>query len=680
MLPEYYTRPSSAGLTWIIEAIEKLRNPSRRAPAATATMIPAGGPPEGVVPLFFARSVYFGIAPQAFSFLVPLPGRTRNGTSPATRRAPGRRSCVHPSARSSKRPIFFTLQIASVILCLLCIAGLQLQGQTTAEKADGHSAAGPIFINVSRNWGVNFKHESKHSSQKYLPETMGAGVAAFDYDNDGLLDLFFVNAAELEDPMPAEAVPDKSQPSYWNRLYRNNGKGSFRDVTEAAGLAGHSYGMGVAVGDYDNDGDSDLYVTNFGSNILYRNDGDGTFSDVTKDAGVSGGGWSASAVFVDYDHDGLLDLIVARYLEWDFSTNRWCGERGYYRSYCHPKHFEPATYLVYHNKGSGVFEDVSEASGFAKHPGKGLGIAINDFDHDGRIDIAVANDSFPQQLFRNSGDGTFDEVGLLAGVAYDEDGNTFAGMGLDFTDYDNDGWPDLFINALANERYALYRNKEGSFEYVTGPSHVGVITAVHSGWGTAFLDYDNDGWKDLFVAQGHVMDNIELTQPSLRYREPFLLMKNLRGKFQDVSEQSGDPFLVPRPGRGAVAADLDNDGFLDLVVNCNNEPSVILRNEGVPSRHWLVVNTVGTVSNRDGIGAQVRIISESGLEQHETVSTAGSYLSSGDKRVHFGLGGEKNVRLLEVRWPSGIVQRIENVAADQILTVQEPEDAVEQDP
>ncbi len=606
---------------------------------------------------------------------------TCNGNSPVTRRDATRQIWGHVSARSNKRTFCRALKMASVILCLLTrIGGLRLSGQATLGAAEEGSDVRPIFTDVGRSWGVNFKHESKHSSQKYLPETMGAGVAAFDYDKDGFLDLFFVNAAELVDPMPAEAVPDKSQPRYWNRLYRNNGKGSFRDVTEAAGLEGHSYGMGVAVGDYDNDGDSDLYVTNFGSNILYRNDGDGTFSDVTNDAGVSGGAWSVSAVFVDYDNDGLLDLIVARYLDWDFSNNKWCGERGYYRSYCHPRHFEPVTYLAYHNEGHGVFEDVSQASGFAKHPGKGLGIAINDFDHDGRIDIAVANDSSPQQLFRNVGDGRFDEVGLLAGVAYDEDGDTFAGMGLDFTDYDNDGWPDLFINALANERYALYRNKKGSFEYVTGPSQVGVITAVHSGWGTAFLDYDNDGWKDLFVAQGHVMDNIELKQPSMRYLEPFLLMKNSQGKFQDVSEQSGDPFLVARPGRGAVAADLDNDGFLDLVVNCNNEPSVILKNEGVPGRHWLTVNTVGGVSNRDGIGAQVLVISESGLEQHAMVSTAGSYLSSGDKRVHFGLGGDQKVRLLEVRWPSGIVQRIENVAADQILTVKEPEEATEQEP
>ena len=452
----------------------------------------------------------------------------------------------------------------------------------------------------------------------------------------------------------------------------------FSDVTEAAGLAGHSYGMGVAVGDYDNDGSPDLYVTNFGANILYNNNGDGTFTDVTQEARVSGGGWSVSAAFVDYDQDDLLDLIVTRYLDWDFSKNKWCGEPPPgYRAYCHPKEFGPVHHLVYRNHGNGVFEDVSKQTGFARHPGKALWIALNDFNRDGALDIAVANDSFPQQLFHNAGDGTFTKMGLLAGIAYDEDGKTFAGMGIDFADYDNDGWPDLFINALANERYALYRNNKGSFEYVTGPSQVGVITVLHSGWGTSFLDYDNDGWKDLFVAQGHVEDHIELQQPLVRYLEPFLLMKNVQGKFQDVSDQGGDSFLVPRPGRGAVAVDLDNDGFLDLAVNCNNEPSVILKNQGVPSRHWLLVDTVGAVSNRDGIGAHVRIISESGFEQHATVSRAGSYLSSGDKRVHFGLGGDKKVRLLEVRWPSGIVQRIENVAADRILTVQEPEDAAE---
>ena len=426
----------------------------------------------------------------------------------------------------------------------MCIEDLRLQGQTTSEKADVHSAAGPIFIDVSRSWGVNFKHESKHSSQKYLPETMGAGVAALDYNDDGLVDLFFVNAAELRDPMRVDAAPDKSQPRYWNRLYRNDGNGKFSDVTEAAGLAGHSYGMGVAVGDYDNDGSPDLYVTNFGANILYNNNGDGTFTDVKQEARVSGGGWSVSAASVDYDQDDLLDLIVTRYLDWDFSKNKWCGEPPPgYRAYCHPKEFGPVHHLVYRNHGNGVFEDVSKQTGFARHPGKALWIALNDFNRDGALDIAVANDSFPQQLFHNAGDGTFTEIRLLAGIAYDEDGKTFAGMGIDFADYDNDGWPDLFINALANERYALYRNNKGSFEYVTGPSQVGVITVLHSGWGTSFLDYDNDGWKDLFVAQGHVEDHIELQQPLVRYLEPFLLMKNVQGKFPGCF----------RPGRRLVS-------------------------------------------------------------------------------------------------------------------------------
>ncbi len=586
----------------------------------------------------------------------------------------GRIIRVYRQRQPKKQPFVLPLRLKSLILLTLVSSGAPgLVGQKGVEKVNTQVPAPPTFVDVSQRSGIGFKHESKHSSQKYLLETMGAGVAAFDYNDDGLVDLFFVNAAELRDPMPVDAVPDKSQPRYWNRLYRNDGNGKFSDVTEAAGLAGHSYGMGVAVGDYDNDGSPDLYVTNFGANILYNNNGDGTFTDVTEEARVSGEGWSVSAAFVDYDQDSLLDLIVTRYLDWDFSKNKWCGEpRPGYRSYCHPKEFAPVHHLVYRNQGNGVFEDVSKRTGFARHPGKALGIALNDFDRDGALDIAVANDSFPQQLFHNMGNGTFTEIGLLAGIAYDEDGKTFAGMGIDFTDYDNDGWPDLFINALANERYALYRNNEGSFEYVTGPSQVGVITTLHSGWGTRFMDYDNDGWKDLFVAQGHVLDNIELTHPSLRYLERFLLMKNMHGRFQDVSKRSGDPFHVIRAGRGAVAADFDNDGFLDLAINCNNQRSVILRNQGVAGRHWLIVNTVGVVSNRDGIGAQIRLVSESGSEQHLTVTGSSSYLSSGDKRVHFGLGPDKSVRLLEITWPSGIVQRMEKLSADQILTVREP--------
>ena len=532
----------------------------------------------------------------------------------------------------------------------------------------------PVFINAAARSRITFRHQASRTSQKYLPESMSGGVAMLDYDNDGRLDLFFVNGAALRDPMPAGARPDKSDPKFWNRLYRNNGDGTFTDVTEHSGVQGHSYGMGVAAGDYDNDGFQDIYVTNFGSNILYHNNGDGTFTDVTSHAGVAAGGWSVGACFVDYDRDGRLDLIVTRYVDWDFSKNPVCGgNQPRYRGYCHPDLFAPVASILYHNNGDGTFSDVSEKSGIGRSPGKALGVAINDYNLDGWPDIVVANDSFPQQLFRNNRDGTFTETALPLELAYDEDGKTFAGMGVDFADYDNDGWPDIFVNALANQRYALYRNMQGrSFDYVSGPSGVAGITQMHSGWGARFFDYDNDGWKDLFIAQGHVMDNIELTQPSERYREPPLLMHNTGGRFVDVSRSSGEPFRAPLVARGAAFGDLNNDGFLDLAVNCNDAPPLVLMNQGGNGNHWLIVNTTGTKSNRDGIGARLKLTGESGKAQYGFVSAAGSYLSASDKRVHFGLGTDRSARLLEITWPSGTVQRIENVKADQVLAVREP--------
>jgi enediyne biosynthesis protein E4 len=535
-------------------------------------------------------------------------------------------------------------------------------------------AALPQFRDITAASGVRFKNEASHTPEKYLLESMTGGVALLDYDGDGWLDLFFVNGALLKNPMGPDDKPDKSDPKYWNRLYRNNRDGAFTDVTEKAGVRGHSYGMGAAVGDYDNDGRPDLYVTNFGRNILYHNNGDGTFTDVTEKAGVAGGGWSVSACFVDFDRDGRLDLIVTRYLDWDFSRNPYCGERkAGYRAYCHPDQFKAVTHLVYRNNGDGTFTDVSAKSGVAAAPGKGLGIAINDFDRDGWPDLFIANDSFPQQLFRNKRDGTFEEIGLIQGVAYDDDGHAFAGMGADFQDYDNDGWPDVFVNALANQRYGLFRNVSGAFEYVSGPSQVAALTQQHSGWGAKFADFDNDGWKDLFVGQGHVMDNIELTQPSLKYLEPPLLLRNTgNGKFVDISARSGDIFRTPLAARGAAFGDLNNDGFLDVAINCNDRPAVILRNEGGNGNHWLMLDLVGTASNRDGIGAKIRVVSESGLVQHAMVSRAGSYLSSNDKRAHFGLGSAKRAALVEIAWPSGTLQKLKDVAADRIVKVEEP--------
>ncbi len=493
-----------------------------------------------------------------------------------------------------------------------------------------------------------------------------------DYDNDGWLDLFFVNGASIQDPMPRGATVDKSAPRFWNRLYRNNRDGTFTDVTENAGMKGHSYGMGVATGDYDNDGNVDLLVTNLGGNILYHNNGDGTFTDVTAKAGVAGAGWCTGACFVDYDRDGRLDLVVSRYVEWDYSLSVYCGQhKPGYRAYCHPDQFNAISHLVFHNNGDGTFTDVSKRCGMATAFGKGLGIAINDFDGDGWPDIFVANDSMPEQLFRNKHDGTFEEVALASGVAYDEMGHVFAGMGTDFGDYANSGWPGVFVNALANQKYKLYRNERGRFQDVTDSSGMGALTIAHSGWGSKWMDFDNDGRLDLFVAQGHVMDNIELTEPTLRYRESPLLLRNQGNSFRDVSAQCGPAFRNRVAARGAAFGDLNNDGRIDIAINCNNGPALVLRNLANTGNHWLSLSLVGSASNRDAIGARIRLVS-SGVQQTRFVSTAGSYISASDKRVHFGLGAAKKAQSIEITWPSGTVQLLESVPADQILTVHEP--------
>jgi len=531
------------------------------------------------------------------------------------------------------------------------------------------------FADVTAAVGLTFTHANSATSNKYLIETMGGGVALLDYDHDGRLDIFFVNGARLEDPMPAGKQPDKHDPAFWNRLYRQRADGTFVDVTEAAGLTGRdqtAYGMGVAAADYDNDGDTDLYVTGYGANTLYRNNGDGTFTDVTQRAGVSGGGWSASAGFVDYDNDGALDLFVTRYVDWTFATNGRCGEqRPGYRAYCHPDNYRGVANLLFHNNGDGTFADVSAKAGVADANGKGLGVAFADYDDDGFTDVYVANDSVQSFLYHNLQGRGFEEVGLLAGVGFTDDGKTFAGMGVDFADYDNDGRPDLIVTDLSNERYRLYRqNEDHSFRDATHVSGVGGVTLPYSGWGTRFVDYDNDGWKDLFVAQGHVMDTIEKTAPNLRYKQPPLLLRNESGRFVRVTP--GPAFEQDRAGRGAAFGDLDDDGDLDIVLGTVGEPAIVLRNEGGASRHWLRIVTAGTRSNRDGIGCRVKVVSASGLTQHFTISTAAGYLSASDKRLLVGLGDDASARLVEVRWPSGAVQRFDQVPAGTTLVATEP--------
>lgn len=531
-------------------------------------------------------------------------------------------------------------------------------------------ASHPRFTDVTGKLGLNYVNQASHTSRKYLIETMGPGVALFDYENDGRLDIFVVNGAPLKDPTPKGTIPEKTGPKYWNRLYHQKADGTFEDVTERAGLQGAGYGMGVAVGDYDNDGYEDLYVTAYGGNKLYHNNGDGTFTDVTEKARVSGSGWSTSAAWIDLDGDGLLDLVVLRYVQWDFD-DLWCGEHKQgYRAYCHPDFFKPIAPQVYHNDGNGRFSEVSEKIGIAK-PGKGLGIALADYDRDGRTDVFVANDSMPEFLYHNKG-GTFEEVGLISGVAVDGEGHSYAGMGVDFADYNNDDLPDLVVTDLANQMYAVYRNiGDGTFSYESYPSGIGRMTMTHSGWGVRLMDYDNDGWKDLLIAQGHDLDTIELTFPNLRYREPMLLAHNTGHGFADVSAEAGSVFREAWVGRGVAVGDIDNDGRLDAVVTTNDGPLYVLRNETRTTNHWLILNLVGHKSNRDAIGAEVRIVDGKNV-QMATVTTASSYLSSGDKRVHFGLGKESIAQRIEIRWPSGIQQTLKNVRGDQILRVDEP--------
>jgi len=531
------------------------------------------------------------------------------------------------------------------------------------------------FTDITQASGINFKHENSATSNKYLVETMGGGVALLDYDNDGRLDIFFTNGAQIDDPMPAEKLPDKSDRKFRNRLYHQNSDGTFADVTEKAGLTGmpeNHYDMGVAVGDYDNDGFEDIYVTGYGGNTLYHNNGNGTFTDVTRRAGVGGGGWSASAGFFDYDNDGNLDLMVTRYIDWTFKTNRYCGEKlPGFRAYCHPDNYDGVTNILYHNNGDGTFTDVSEKAGIANPKGKGLGVAFADYDGDGFTDIFVANDSVQCFLYHNNGNGTFTELGLLAGVGYNEDGKTFAGMGTNFSDYDNDGRPDIVVTDLSNERYMLFHNGgDGTFREMTNPSGVGAATLSFAGWSAGFFDYDNDGWKDIFVAQSHVMDTIEKTSPNLRYQQPPLLLRNDAGHF--VRVVPGEAFEKSWAGRGAAFGDLDNDGDIDVVVSNVGQNAYLLRNDGGNRNNWIRIETVGKKSNRDGIGSRVKVVSASGLTQYFTINTAVGYQSASDKRLLVGLGSDSSAKLIEIRWPSAIVQKFENVKAGQTLKAIEP--------
>jgi len=502
---------------------------------------------------------------------------------------------------------------------------------------------------------------------------MGGGVCMFDFNNDGRMDLFFTNGAALKEGMSKDEVPDKTESKYWNRLYQQNSDGTFTDVTQRASLKGVGYSMGAAAGDYDNDGFVDLFVTGYKTDRLYRNNGDGTFSDVTNKLPRVDKGWDTSAGWFDYDRDGRLDLFVARYMDWDFENGSlFCGgPTSAQRAYCHPDNFKGAANLLFHQRADGTFEDVSKSAGVADPSGKSLGVAFSDFDNDGWTDVFVANDSVRQSLYRNKGDGTFEDVAVIAGVAYDEDGKTFAGMGVDCADYDNDGHMDILVTNLSNEKFALYRNNgDLNFTYATNTSGIGQITLLNAGWGVRFVDEDNDGFRDLFVAQGHVLDTVEKSTAYLKYKQSLLLMRNTGKGFVNISATAGAAFTLPLAARGAAFGDLNNDGQVDAVVVVLDDVPVILKNNGTKN-HWLGISLVGTKSNRGGIGARVTVTNVLGQRQIMDVSSAGSYLSSSDPRIVFGLGSAKAVKSVEVRWPSGRVQTGENPAIDRYLRIDE---------
>ena len=538
----------------------------------------------------------------------------------------------------------------------------------SAQVAAKPEATIPVrYTDVRESAKITFQQDSTQTEEKYYLETMGTGVAWIDYDQDGLMDLFFVQSGATDIYKPQHPLRCA--------LYHNNGDGTFTDVTEKAGLGGEGhYGQGVAVGDFDNDGYPDLYVTGYGRAILYHNNGDGTFTDVTAKAGVADeGGWSTSAGWFDYDKDGWLDLVVANYIEWNPKNNLYCGERRPgYRSYCHPHNYKGQHIKLYHNNHDGTFTDVSDASGVGKPEAKGMGVVLADFNNDGWPDIAVANDSWPNFLFINKHNGTFEEVALVSGIAASEDGRYEAGMGIDAADVDGDGWQDVYITHLDFELNRLYRNsQDGTFTDETFRSGLGNKATLMSGVSMKFLDYDNDGWNDIVQLNGAMLDNISLYHPATTYKEPMLMFRNVgQGHFENVSDSLGPDFIRPVAGRGLATADFDNDGDIDIVTNNRGDFPSLLRNDGGNANHWLTVLLIGTKSNRDGTGASLKLTSE-GFVHVEQAKGGGSYMSASDPRIHFGLGKRKRIESLEITWPSGQIDRLTDVPIDQIIAVKE---------
>ena len=550
---------------------------------------------------------------------------------------------------------------------LVCAAAVAAwcggSSRNATALAIGAHTAGPIsFRNVAQTSGIDFVLENSPTPRKHLVETMAGGVAVFDYDGDGLPDIYFTNGAALPSL-------EKNSPKYRNRLYRNLGGFRFEDVSSRAGVEGGGYSMAAAAGDYDNDGHVDLFVAGVNKNLLYRNRGNGTFEDVTAKAGIKSEPWSAGAVWLDYDNDGLLDLFVVNYVRWSPGYDRFCGNGAGIRVYCHPRFFEGLPNRLYHNQGNGTFKDVSVESGVASHIGKGMAAVIADYDRDGLMDIFVTNDKLPNFLFHNKGGGRFEEVAFEAGTALLDSGNEISGMGADFRDYNNDGRPDIVVAALSGETFAIFQNRGGGqFADAGHTTRMGILSRKYSGWGVGLFDFDNDGWKDMFTANAHVDDRVEAFEPTQYKQHNGVFLNRRDGTFQDVSGEAGPDFQAARAHRGCAFADFDGDGRVDAVVSSLGDKPELWRNVTPGGNTWIALRLRGTTSNRDGIGAEIRMD-----EQFNHMTTAVGYASSSYSGVHFGTGTKKQVGRIEIRWPSGIRQELANVRTNQIVDVREPQ-------